>query len=47
MIKIGYRRCEYDYCVYVRSLDDDSFIFVTFFFLTCPRKDKGRGDSNL
>jgi hypothetical protein len=27
MIKIGYRRCEYDYCVYVKSLDDGSFIF--------------------
>lgn len=27
MLQIGYRRCNYDYCVYVRSLDDDSFIF--------------------
>ncbi|KAL6329279.1 hypothetical protein AAG906_015482 [Vitis piasezkii] len=26
---IGYKRCEYDYCVYVKSLDDDSsFIFL-------------------
>ncbi|RDY09873.1 hypothetical protein CR513_05702, partial [Mucuna pruriens] len=24
---IGYRICEYDYCVYVKSLDDGSFIF--------------------
>ena len=28
MIKIGYKRCEYDCCVYVRSLDDDSFILL-------------------
>ena len=28
MIKIGYRSCEYNYCVYVRSLDDGSFIFL-------------------
>ncbi|KAE8708629.1 Cyclic nucleotide-gated ion channel 1 [Hibiscus syriacus] len=27
MIKIGYNRCEYDCCVYVKSLDDGSFIF--------------------
>ena len=28
MIRIGYKRCEYDCCVYVKSLDDDSsFIF--------------------
>jgi hypothetical protein len=31
MIKIGYRRCEYDYCVYVRNLDDDSFIFLLLY----------------
>ena len=31
MIKIGYRRCEYDCCVYVRSLDDDSFIFMLLY----------------
>ena len=31
MIKIGYRRCEYDYCVYVRSLDDGSFIFMLLY----------------
>jgi hypothetical protein len=31
MIKIGYRRCEYDYCVYVRSLDDGSFIFLLLY----------------
>jgi hypothetical protein len=28
MIEIGYRRCEYDCCVYVKSLDDGSFIFL-------------------
>ena len=28
MLQIDYWRCEYDYCVYVRSLDDDSFIFL-------------------
>jgi hypothetical protein len=28
MIKIGYKRCEYDCCMYVRSLDDGSFIFL-------------------
>ena len=28
MIKIGYRKCEYDCGVYVRSLDDGSFIFL-------------------
>ena len=29
MIWIGYKRCEYDFCVYVKSLDDgDSFIFL-------------------
>jgi len=28
MIRICYRRCEYDCCVYVKSLDDDSFIFL-------------------
>ena len=31
MIKIGYRRCEYDCCVYVRSLDDASFIFMLLY----------------
>jgi hypothetical protein len=31
MIKIGYRRCEYDYCVYVRGLDDGSFIFLLLY----------------
>ena len=28
MLKIGYRRCDCDCCVYVRSLDDGSFIFL-------------------
>ena len=28
MIQIGYKRCEYDYYVYVKSLDDSSSIFV-------------------
>ena len=27
MIRIGYKRCEYDFCVYVKSLDDGSSIF--------------------
>jgi hypothetical protein len=31
MIKIGYSRCEYDYCVYVKSLDDGSFIFLLLY----------------
>ena len=31
MVKIGYKRCEYDYCVYVRSLDDGSFIFLLLY----------------
>jgi len=31
MIKIGYKIYEYNYCVYVKSLNDDSFIFsVTY-----------------
>ena len=28
MIRIGYKICEYNYCVYVKSLDDGSFIFM-------------------
>src|ERR1044072_7857536 len=31
MLKIGYRRCDYDCCVYVRSLDDGSFIFLLLY----------------
>jgi hypothetical protein len=31
MIKIGYKKCEYDYCVYVKSLDDGSFIFLLLY----------------
>jgi hypothetical protein len=31
MIKIGYRRCEYDCCVYVRSLDNGSSIFLLLY----------------
>jgi hypothetical protein len=31
MIKIGYKRCEYDCCVYVKSLDDGSFIFLLLY----------------
>ncbi|WJZ87848.1 hypothetical protein VitviT2T_007197 [Vitis vinifera] len=32
MIRIGYKRCEYDYCIYVKSLDDDdSFIFLLLY----------------
>jgi hypothetical protein len=31
MIKIGYMRCKYDCCVYVRSLDDGLFIFLLLY----------------
>ncbi|GMJ03362.1 cysteine-rich RLK (RECEPTOR-like protein kinase) 8 [Hibiscus trionum] len=31
MIQIGYRRCEYDCCVYVKNLDDGSFIFLLLY----------------
>jgi hypothetical protein len=31
MIKIGYNKCKYDCCVYVRSLDDDSYIFLLLY----------------
>jgi len=31
MIKIGYKKCEYDCCVYVRSLDDGSYIFLLLY----------------
>jgi hypothetical protein len=31
MIKIGYRRYEYDCCVYVRSFEDGSFIFLLLY----------------
>src|ERR1044072_3189317 len=31
MLKIGYRRRDYDFCVYVRSLDDGSFIFLLLY----------------
>ncbi|KAL4304503.1 hypothetical protein GQ457_10G014750 [Hibiscus cannabinus] len=31
MIQIGYKRCEYDCCVYVKSLDDGSFIFLLLY----------------
>ena len=31
MTRIGYKRCEYDYCVYVRSLDDGSSIFLLLY----------------
>ena len=31
MIRIGYMRCDYDCCVYVRSLDDGSFIFLLLY----------------
>ena len=30
MLRIGYKRCEYDCCVYVRILDDRSFIFLLY-----------------
>ncbi|KAL0401508.1 UNVERIFIED_CONTAM: Retrovirus-related Pol polyprotein from transposon TNT 1-94 [Sesamum latifolium] len=28
MLQIDYKWCEYDYCVYAKSLDDGSFIFL-------------------
>nr|CAN77425.1 hypothetical protein VITISV_041980 [Vitis vinifera] len=32
IIRIGYKRCEYDCCVYVKNLDDDSsFIFLLLY----------------
>jgi len=31
MLQIGYRQCENDCCVYVRSLDDESFIFLLLY----------------
>lgn len=31
MIRIGYKRCEYDCCVYMKSLDDCSFIFLLLY----------------
>ena len=31
MLKIGYQRCEYDCCVYVKSLDDHSPIFLLLY----------------
>ena len=31
MIQIGYSRCEYDCCVYVKCLDDSSFIFLLLY----------------
>jgi hypothetical protein len=31
MLQIGYKLCEYDCCVSVRSLDDGSFIFLLLY----------------
>lgn len=31
MISIGYMHCEYDCCIYVRSLDDGSIIFLLLY----------------
>ena len=31
MIRIGYQRCESNYCVYVKSLDDGSSIFLLLY----------------
>ena len=32
MIRIGYKRCEYDCCAYVKNLDDDdSFVFLLLY----------------
>ena len=33
MIQIGYKRCEYDCCVYVKSLDDSSCIFFLLLYV--------------
>lgn len=31
MLHIRYRRCDYDCCVYVKSLDDGYFIFLLLY----------------
>lgn len=31
MIMIGYKRYEYDCCFYIKSLNDDSFIFLLIY----------------
>lgn len=31
MLQIGYKRYEYGCCVYVKSLNDDSFVFMLLF----------------
>lgn len=31
MIQIGYTRCKYDYCVWVKSLNDGSLIFMLLY----------------
>lgn len=31
-IRIGYKICEYDFYVYIKSLGDDSFIFFLLFY---------------
>ena len=31
MIQIGYTRCEYDCCIYVKMLDDGSYIFLLLY----------------
>ncbi len=31
MIRIGYMRCEYDCCIYVKRLDDGSFIYLLLY----------------
>ena len=31
MIRIGYKRCEHDCCVYVKSLDNGSFLFLLLY----------------
>ena len=31
ILQIGYMRCEYDCCVYVKSIDDGSFIFLLLY----------------
>ena len=33
MIRIGYKRCEYNYYVYINSLNDDSFIFFLLLYM--------------
>ena len=35
MIQIVYNRCEYDCCIYVRMIDDSSYIFIYHMCMIC------------